>query len=161
MKQYLTITLFVYLAFLLEFVLFNLFGSWGKPELMVLLIVFCNLYWGIRHSLWAAVVAGTLKGAFDIEPAFTYVLIYISAAYLTTFFRRYLYQPGSRFSRMVVVFFILVSIFLMELLLHLRTMQVRFAEAALFILFPPLVLTMAVATIVFARLKGAVIRLKL
>ncbi len=161
MKRYVAICVFVYLAFLIEFVLYNAFGSWGKPELMVLVVVFCNLYWGIRHSLWAAFAAGSLKGAFDIEPAFTYVFVFMCAAFLSLFFRRYLYQPGSRFSRVVVSFFVLVSIFIIELLLHARSMTVRFWEAALYILIPSLVLTMAVATFVFGRLRDVILRLKL
>ncbi len=161
MKRYFIITIFVYIAFLLEFVSFNAFGSWGKPEFLVLVIIFCNLYWGIRHSLWAAFIAGMLKGAFDIEPSCTYVLVFISAAYLTTFIRRNLYQPGSRFSRVVVTFFVLIAIFVMELLLHLRFMQVRLDEAMMYILIPPLVLTMAIATFVFAQLKALTQRLKL
>lgn len=161
MKNFGVITIFVYLAFLIEFVLYNTFGVWGKPELMVLVIIFCNLYWGIRHSLWAAFVAGLLKGAFDIEPFGTYVLIYITAAYLTTIIRKNLYQPGSKFSRLVVALFVLLSIFMMEFVLHLRSMEIRFSEAVIFILIPTLALTMVVATFVFVLLKNIALKLKI
>ena len=161
MKRIFAIALLVYVAFLIEFVLYNMFGVWGKPELMVLMIVFCNLYWGIRYSIWAAFIAGLLKGAFCIEPVGTYLLIYIAAAYLTTAVRQGIYQRGSKFSRVVVAFFVLIGIFTMEVLLHMRLFEVRLLEAMGYILVPQIVLSMAVATLIFHHLRNIVVKMKL
>ena len=161
MKQALAIAILVYLAFLAEFVLFNTFGRWGRPELLVLAVVFCNLYWGIRHSIWAAFIAGMLKDAFSIEVFGTYLMVYITAAYLTTFIRNNFYQPGSRFSRAVVTFFVLVGIFVLETLMHMRFFDVRVGEAVAYILVPQVVATMVAANFMFQALRDAVGKLKL
>ena len=161
MKRLIAIAFLVYCAFLVEFVLYNAFGIWGKPELVVLVIVFCNLYWGIRFSIWAAFVAGLLKGAFSIEPFGTYLLVYIVAAYLTTFVRQNIYQRGSRFSRAVVTCFVLMGIFIMELLLHMRLFPVRLLEAIGYILVPQMALSMLAATLIFHHLRNIVLKLKL
>ena len=161
MKQYLWMAVLTYVAFLGEFVLYNVFGPWGKPEFLLLWIIFSNLYWGVRHSLVAAVMGGLLKGAFDIEPSMTHVFLFVCAAYLTTFIRKTVYKPGSRFSRLVVAFLVLVSVFVVDLLLHVRLMDVRLLEALTHILFPSLVLTMLAATLVFAWLKSFLGWLKL
>jgi rod shape-determining protein MreD len=160
-RQFIAIAVLVYLAFLSEFVLFNTFGPWGKPELLMLAVVFCNLYWGIRHSIWAAFLAGLLKDSFSIETFGTYLLVYIAAAYLTTFIRNNLYQPGSRFSRMVVTFFVLIGIFVLEVLLHIASFEIRIDEAVAYILVPQLITTMFVGTYVFYWLRDLVSQFKL
>ena len=161
MKRVSAITILMYFAFLGEFILYNAFGAWGKPELMLLGIIFCNLYWGVRYSIWAAFVAGILKDAFGIGPVFTYVFIYIAAAYLTTWVRNNLYQPGSRFSRMVVAFFVLAGVFILETVVHMRFFEVRTGEAVVFVLLPQILMTMVVATFVFHGLRDGVVRFKL
>lgn len=152
---------FVYAAFLAEFVSFNVFGNWGKPELMLLIVVFCGLYWGIRYSLAAAFMAGIIRDSFGIEPFGTYILIYVVAAFLTTLIRRNLYQPGSRFSRAVVAFFVLACFFVMEVIMHLRLFDVRITEAIDYIFFPQVFSTMIIVTFLFHRLRDAAVRLKI
>src|SRR5277367_2694045 len=111
MKRVAVIVLVSYLAFALEFVLYNFWGQWGKPELLVLVVIFFNLYLGIRFSIIAAVFCGIFKDAAGVAPFGTYVLVYVAGAYFTTLVRRYLYQPGSRFSRAVVAFLVVVGCF--------------------------------------------------
>src|SRR5271167_4507660 len=109
MKRIAVIALVSYLAFALEFLLYNFWGPWGKPERLILVVIFFNLYLGIRFSIIAAVFCGIFKDSSGIAPFGTYVLVYIAGAYLTTCVRRYLYEPGSRFSRAVVTFFVVVG----------------------------------------------------
>ncbi len=161
MKQALPIALLVYAAFAAEFALYNAFGSWCIPQLMLVAIVFCGLYWGIRYSIWAAFVAGVLKDSFGMEPFGTYLFVYIVAAYLTTFVRNNLYQPGSRFSRAVVTFFVLVGVFILETLMHMRLFDVDLQGAFMYIFIPQIVATMVVVTWAFHFLRDIAIRLKL
>ncbi len=160
-KRVLAIAVLMYIAFLAEFVLYNAFGSWGKAELIVIAVVFCNLYWGIRYSLWAAFVAGVLKDAFSTEPFGIYLFVYIVAAFLTTWIRQNLYQPGSRFSRAVVTFFVLLGIFILEMFIHMRSYEVRLPEAVAYILVPQMALSMLLVTFVFHSLRDMVVKLKL
>lgn len=152
-KRTAVILVLAYVLFLLEFVLYGAFGPWGKPELLVLLFVFFNLYLGIRYSIIAALAAGLLRDAFSASPFGTYIFVYVLAAYWTTFVRKYFYQPGSRFSRALVAFFVVLACFLIEACLHLMEHQVRFDEALMYVLLPQLVITMLVATVVFHRLR--------
>ena len=99
MKRIAIIALLAYLFFVIEFILYDLFGPWGKPELVLLLVVFWGLYSGIRYSIVAALVGGLLKDIVSPMPFGAFLFVFLSAAYLTTFVRRTLYQPGSRFSR--------------------------------------------------------------
>ncbi|MBI4309418.1 MAG: rod shape-determining protein MreD [Candidatus Omnitrophica bacterium] len=160
-KRALALAILAYLAFLAEFILYNIFGAWGKPELMLLLIIFCNLYWGIRYSLWAAFTAGVLKDAFGGGPFCTYVFIYIAAAYLATLVRNNFYRPGSRLSRAVVALVVMAGVFILEVMARMRSFEVRIGEAAVFILLPQAIVTMLAATFVFYRLRDLAVKLKL
>lgn len=160
-KRLFAIAAAVYFFFIAEFVLYNTVGMWGKPELLVLAIIFCNLYWGIRYGIWAAVVAGLLRDAFGIQPFGTYVFIYIAAAYLTTYIRKNIYQPGSRFSRAMAAFLVVTGCFILEIVLRLRQHEVRLPEAVCFILMPQLVTTMVAATFVFQGLRNLAVKLKI
>ena len=164
MKRVAVIALVSYLAFALEFVLFNAFGAWGKPEFLILVVVFFNLYLGIRFSIIAAVFCGIFKDASGVAPFGTYVLVYITGSYLTTFVRRYLYQPGSRLSRGVVTFFVVVGCFFVQAVLALMpdthgyssNMNHAFylREQLLYLLAPQLLTTLIAATYVFSQLKN-------
>ena len=160
-KRVIAIAAVVYLFFIAEFVLYNTVGIWGKPELMVLAVIFCNLYWGIRYGIWAALIAGLLRDAFGIQPFGTYLFIYIAAAYLTTYIRKNIYQPGSRFSRAMAAFLVVTGCFILEITLRLRQHEVRLPEAVCFILMPQLATTMVAATFIFQGLRNFVVKLKL
>lgn len=129
-------------------------GEWGKPELLILVVIFFNLYLGIRFSIIAAVFCGIFKDASGIAPFGTYVLVYIAGAYLTTVIRRYLYQPGSRFSRAVVTFLVVIGCFIVQLLLMSMSHEVHLKEQLLYLLVPQLLTTMIAATYVFAQLRN-------
>jgi len=154
MKRILVIALVSYLAFALEFLLYNFWGQWGKPELLVLVVIFFNLYLGIRFSIIAAVFCGIFKDASGVAPFGTYVLVYIAGAYVTTLVRRYLYEPGSRFSRVVVTFFVVIGCFLVQAVLSNMNHEVHLGELFAYLLVPQLLTTMIAATYVFAQLKN-------
>ena len=153
MKRVLVIALVCYTLFVAEFVLYNAVGVWGKPELMILAVVFFNLYLGIRFSIIAALVCGLLKDSISIEPFGMYLFVYIAGAYATTFVRQYLYQPGSRFSRAMVAFFVVVACFIAQSAVTVMRHDMRFNEVLVYILIPQLVTTMIAATFVFHRLR--------
>ncbi len=164
MKRIAIIGLVSYLGFALEFLLYNFWGHWGKPELLILVVIFFNLYLGIRFSIIAAVFCGIFKDASGVAPFGTYILVYIAGSYVTTFVRRYLYQPGSRLSRAVVAFFVVVGCFIVQAILVLMpdthsyssnmNHEVRLSELLLYILVPQLLTTMIAATYVFAQLRN-------
>jgi rod shape-determining protein MreD len=154
MKRVAVIALVCYMAFALEFLLFNFWGKWGKPELLILTVIFFNLYLGIRFSIIAAVFSGLFKDSLGVEPFGTYLLIYICAGYLTTLVRRYLYQKGSSFSRGVLTFFVLVGCFVVQALLTTMRHELNPVELLAHILVPQLLTTLAAAAYVFGQLRN-------
>jgi rod shape-determining protein MreD len=154
MKRVAVIVLVSYLAFALEFLLYNFWGQWGKPELLILVVIFFNLYLGVRFGIIAAVFCGIFKDASGIAPFGTYILVYIAGSYVTIFVRRYLYQPGSRFSRALVAFFVVVGCFIVQAVLTNMNHEVRLGELVTNLLVPQLLTTMIAATYVFSQLKN-------
>jgi rod shape-determining protein MreD len=154
MKRVAVIALVSYLGFALEFLLYNFWGQWGKPELLILVVIFFNLYLGIRFSIIAAVFCGLFKDASGIAPFGTYVLVYIAGAYLTTIVRRYLYQPGSKVSRALVTFFVVIGCFIVQVILSNMNHEYRLGEQLLYLLVPQLLTTMIAATYVFGKLRN-------
>jgi len=153
MKRVAVIFLVSYLAYALEFLLFNFWGPWGKPELLILVVIFFNLYLGVRFSIIAAVFCGLFKDASGVAPFGTYILVYIAASYLTTIIRRYLYQPGSRFSRIMVSFLVVVGCFIVQLILSNMNHEVNLREQFLYLLIPQLLTTLVAVTFVFEQLR--------
>ncbi len=153
MKRIAVIILVCYLAFALEFLLYNFWGPWGKPELLMLTVIFFNLYLGIRFSIIAAIFCGILKDTLGLAPFGTHIIVYIAAGYLTTFVRRYLYQPGSKFSRAVVTFLVVTGAFIVQAVLTNMDHEVHVARLLLYVLIPQLVTTMIAATYVFEQLR--------
>jgi rod shape-determining protein MreD len=154
MKRLAFIGLISYLAFALEFILYNFWGQWGKPELLILVVIFFNLYLGVRFGLIAAVFCGIFKDASGVAPFGTYVLVYIAGSYVAVFVRRYLYQPGSRFSRALVAFFVVIGCFIVQAVLTNMGHEVHLGELLVYLLFPQLITTMIAATYVFELLKN-------
>jgi len=154
MKRVAVIALISYAAYALEFILYNFWGQWGKPELLILVVIFFNLYLGIRFSIIAAVFCGIFKDASGAAPFGTYILVYISAGYMTTLIRRYLYQPGSRFSRAVVTLFVVLGCFIVQASLSNMNHEVRLGELLTYVLVPQMLTTMIAATYVFAQLRN-------
>ncbi len=161
MKRILVIVAIVFLAFVLEFFSYNCLGRWFKPELMLLVVVFFNLFLGIRYSLIAAVVAGLLKDSSAIVPPGMSVFVYVSAAYVTTYVRHLIYQPGSRFARATIAFLAVTSMFCVDFLMRTMWHDIHFTEALSFVFMPQALTTMIAATFVFELLRDVSVALRL
>jgi rod shape-determining protein MreD len=161
MKRLFLVIVSTYLFFLAEFFLFNVFGRWGKPDLLLILIVFYNLYLGIRYGLVSAFAAGLLRDSFSPEDFGTYIFLFMMCACLATILRRNFYQPGSRLSRLVVTLGVVLSFVTAEALLKSMAADVDGVGVIRHIIIPECVTTMAVATFVFTKLKDIAQRVNL
>jgi rod shape-determining protein MreD len=161
MKRLLVILISVYIFFLAEFFLFNMFGRWAKPDLLLILIVFFNLYLGVRFGLLCAFFAGLLRDAFSPETFGTYIFLFMFSAVLAIILRRNFYQPGSRLSRLVVTFGVVVGFVGAETVLKAMTGDVDGLAALRYVAIPELVTTLLVATFIFNNLKVAAQRVNL
>jgi hypothetical protein len=65
-----------------------------------------------------------------------------------------LYQPGSRFSRAVVTFLVVIGCFIVQAILSNMSHEVRLGGLLIYVLVPQLLTTMIAATYVFEKLKN-------
>lgn len=145
---------FTFGAFILELLLSRSLGAWGNPQLLILMVVFVSLYLGIRYAIVTALLAGLCRDAIGINPFGLNLVVYMSVAYGIVMVRRFLYQPGSRFSRAVMAFFgVLIQILSTMILLSFDIM-VDIVDMFYAVFFPSIITTIVVATPVFTVLKN-------
>jgi rod shape-determining protein MreD len=159
MRRVLIISFLTFFFFLLEFIIFHLIGGWAKPQLLILLVIFFNLYLGIRYGLYAAVLAGVITDSFTTNVFGLNVVAFIICAYMTTLLRKYIYYRGSRMSRLILVFFICLVDFTVRLILHAMLGVIDVAGAIVVILLPALAMTLLCTSTVFHQLRLCVSRL--
>jgi rod shape-determining protein MreD len=161
MLQVLIIPIICYLALLVEFCLFNLFGRWADPNILLLVVIFFNLYSGIRYSLFAALCAGILKDCFSTMPFGANVFAFVACAYLSTLIRKYSYERGSDPSKLgVVLVLVTAHTAVMGLLQNMIFDEVRWLDVWGSIWLPEVVTTVIVALYVFEKLQLVAKRLK-
>jgi rod shape-determining protein MreD len=148
----------VVLAFLVEFMMFNWFSTRWVPNLMIVLIVFFNLAFGIRYAIFAAVFGGLLQDAFGLQIFGINLLTLVVCAYLTTALKPYLYQSGSNSSRVAFVGVVLTADFLLRYLLSLKNGGPDFFPAFRYIFVPQMLLTLLITVGLFKQLRRCVLR---
>ena len=153
MRRIVIITCFVLLFFIIEFFLFNLAGWWLKPHLLILLIIFFNLYLGVRYGLYTAVLSGLIIDSFSSSIFGLNLVSFIIDAYMTTFLRKYIYYRGSRLSRLILVFIILIIDFCCRLILHAMLGNFDPSGAFKFAFLPGLIVTLLLTTTIFQQLR--------
>ncbi len=154
MRQILIIPVLCYLFQLFEYCCFSLFGRWGDPHFMLLLVIFFNLYSGIRFSLWAALCAGALKDCFSTMPFGTHIFSYMVCACFSTFIRRHWYERGSSVSKLVMVVLVVSAhALIMAFLFKMVFEEVRWGEVLISVWLPEVIATSVVALFVFERLR--------
>jgi len=156
MKKIFVITLLVYFLLILENVLFQFLGSWGMPNLLLLLIIFVNLTLGIRYSIFTAVLAGALKDSLSIDFFGLNLFSFVLCAYMTTILCRYIYQKGSFFSQLLLVFVIcLINIsfhYVMSFGIY------SFTQVIQYVLVTEILTTLLVTSFVFKQFRKCVLR---
>lgn len=135
----------VLLAWCAEFLTHNLLGAKLTPQFLILLVIFFNLYWGIRYSLAAAVMAGFVKDSFSLHPFGIFWLSLVICAFLTTFFVERFYRRGSRSHRLILSSAICLIFFILATLLHAVMDPVSWRPLWIRVFLPQLILTALVA----------------
>lgn len=160
MGKIVVITFFVVVVFIIELVLFSLMGRWATPNLALLLVMFFNLYFGIRYGLWTAVCAGFLRDSFGTGVVGINVCSFVIAAYMTTILKQYIYHMGSRLSRHILIFLIItINVIVHYYLYRILAGALYPGQVFQFVFLPEAVLTLFVAPFVFEQLKKCVSRL--
>ena len=154
------IIFFVVVAFVIEFLLSYLMSRWATPDLELLLVVFFNLYFGIRYGLLTAVLAGLVRDSFSTGALGINVCSLIVAAYMTTILKQYIYHMGSRLSRYIlIVIIIAINTIVHYYLYRILVGDLYPAEVVRFVFLPSAMVTLLVAPFVFEQLRKCVSRL--
>jgi rod shape-determining protein MreD len=159
MRKILLIPVCVLIFFLAEFFLYNLAGRWFMPNLLLLVVIYFNLAFGIRFSIFAAILAGILKDSFSADIFGLNIFSFVLCSYMTTFLKRYLHYVASRRSRLLLVFFITVVNIATHACLHAVVGGIHAGEIFQFVFIFETVLTLIVTSFVFRQLQKCVSRL--
>lgn len=154
----LAITILSFLFFLGEFAVFNVFGGWLKPDLLLILVVFFSLYLGIRHGLITAFIAGFIRDSFSIQIFGLAIVSLLFCSYMTIFIKRYLNYIGSGSSRTMIVFWVSIVNVGIYFLLSSIFYDFSFRQVVLELWFPEIILTTLVAGYTFQVLLRCVKR---
>ena len=159
MRKIILVPACVLIFFLAEFFLFNMAGRWFMPNLLLLAIIYFNLAFGIRYSIFAAVLAGILKDSFSTGVFGLNIFSFVLCAYMTTVLKRYLHYVASRRSRLLLVFFITVINILAHFCLRAMFVKVDTAQIFKFVFIPEVLTTLIATSFIFTELKKCVSKL--
>jgi rod shape-determining protein MreD len=158
MQKILFVTACVLIAFAVEFLIANMFGVQLVPEIDLILIVFFNLAFGIRFSIFTAVLAGLLHEGFGGQLFGIYLLPYVISAYLATVLRPYIYQPGSMVARLTLIAAVLSANFTIHLLLTFKAGPLNIPAALRYVYLPQLAVTLLTAAFIFPYMRKCVLK---
>ncbi len=129
------------------------------PNLLLLVIIYFNLAFGIRFSIFAAILAGVLKDSFSADIFGFNIFSFVLCAYMTTVLKRYLHYVASRRSRLLLVFFIASINISIHFCLHVMFGKVNAGEVFQFVFIPEIIITLIATSFVFAQLQKCVSKL--
>jgi len=147
------IFLFSFLFFLIEFFLFNILGRWFMPNLLLLMVIYFNWTFGIRYSIFAAVLAGILKDSFSASIFGINIFSFVLCAYMTTVLKKYFHQVTSRWSRTLLVISVVIIHILSNFFLQMMFGHVDVGQTFKFVFVPEMLTTLVVASFVFTQLR--------
>ena len=159
MRKIALIIFFVFFFFLIEFFIFNMLNHWLMPNLSLLLVAFMTLYFGIRHGLFTAILAGMLQDSFGISMFGVNLFSFVVCAYMTVILRKYVYHLGAYAARLVLVAFISVINVAIHFVLYLTFGVVHIGQTFQYIFLPEVLTTLLVSPFVFQELKKCASRL--
>ena len=153
MRRTWIITVLVLVFFLIEFFLFNFLGRWFLPNLLLLLIMFVNLYFGVRYSILAAFLAGFLKDSFSAQLPGFYLLPFLLCAYVTTLLKNWVYHMGSQFSRFILIMLVAVTHVVVTFIIYTIYNDVSLGDVMKYVFLPQVATTLLIANLTFKILK--------
>lgn len=159
MRKIIFLPICILVLFLVEFFLFNMAGRMLMPNLLLLAIIYFNLAFGIRYSIYAAILAGVFKDSFGADILGVYTFSFVVCAYMTTVLKKYLHYVASHRSRLLLVFFIILINTIVHLILRTVFTEIDFISTVKFVFVPEILTTLLVTSFVFTELKRCVSKL--
>ena len=152
----------VVLFLLAEFLLSNVFGRLFKPELILLLVIFFDLYSGVRYGFFVAFLGGFLKDSFGTGSFGVVLFSYVLCVYATTLIKKYLfYEIEFGFLRVfITVLVVLFNAIMIAFLVSFLSGQE--GRLAVFLnLLPGVLTTSLLSPFVYKFLKECVSKLSI
>ncbi len=157
MKRFLVILGLVFAFFIAEFVLFNVFGVWATPNLLLLLVVFFSIFTDRVYALFLALCAGIFMDAFDIDNFGEYIFAFLVCYYTTILLRRFIFHSFSIFSQLLLVSLICFVDLFIHFILRLHIIEGQQLICIIKTAFLPRLAATLIATVfVFRWLKRCV-----
>ena len=146
------------MLFFLEAVIVNVLGHWFKPNLLILFIVFVNLYFGVRQGLWAAAIAGLLKDSFAVGLFGAHVFAFILSSYLVILIKRYVFHMEALMLKLSLALSLSVLNILILYLIQVLFTELNFKDVLWVIALPEVVITTAVGPFCLKVFKQCALR---
>ncbi len=159
MRNILIIFLTVTAAYVCQHIVAEFFPNWVQPNFLIIVIIFFNLFRGIRHSLLVAFMGGLMADSFGPHPFGLNLTAYLVCAYATTSLKMYIYETGSAGSRLLMVFVITVLYVMLQYILRMMYVQVGLWSAVQRVLIPQVLSTVIISDYLFRKLKQCALRL--
>ena len=159
MRNIFFIGLGVWICFVLEYFFAQWLPVWLRPNMLLLLVIFFNLYRGIRHSLLVAFFAGVLQDSFASQLFGLNIFLLMMSAYLTTFLKMYIYEIGAPLSRLFLVFLISFLYVLIGALMRVIFMPVNFGDVFRYIMVPQVFATTVMSLSVLKVFRQCALKL--
>ena len=155
-------TTLVVMFLLAEFLFSNVLGRLFKPELVLLLVIFFDLYSGIRYGLFVAFLGGFLKDSLGASSFGITLFSNVLCVYATTLIKKYFfYEIEFGFLRVLItVLVVLLNAMTIAFLVSFLAQQE--GRLAVFLnLLPGVLTTSLLSPFVYKFLKECVSRLSI
>ena len=159
MRRVLGIIFLTFLFFLLEAFLFYSFGYFFRPNLLLLLVMFSNFYFGIRYGLLSAVLAGILKDSIGTHPFGINLFAFVLCAYIAVYLKKYFFHLSAASFRLLLIFFMLLIYNIVYFLFGFMFLSLKINEMFSPIFLSELVSTLIITHFVLDQLKKCALKL--
>ncbi|MDP2940187.1 MAG: rod shape-determining protein MreD [Candidatus Omnitrophota bacterium] len=129
----------------------------SKPDILLLLVIFFTIYFGLIEGIFCAMAAGVLKDAFSLNTIGMNLLIFICLALIIAYLKKLIYRE--------TIFMIFITTLLVNLLSGLLVYFINFFDKGitleavlLFVILPEVILTAFLSPPVFFCLKKCALK---
>ncbi|MDD3374839.1 MAG: rod shape-determining protein MreD [Candidatus Omnitrophica bacterium] len=159
MKKLFGIAFFSFVLFLAEVAIFQIFGSWFKPNLLILLVVYSNLKFGIRYGIFASLIGGILSDSFGSGIFGVHIISFMFCSYILALVRKYFLQfDALSFKFIISGFFSSLNVILIYFISSIF-LKINFSDVFIFIFLPEVAATVAVSPFCFDYLRKCDLKL--
>jgi len=158
MKRFVFLGCVALFFYLIEFFLFNIFGKFFLPNLLLLLIIFTSLYGDKYHGFYLAIFSGFIKDAFSINYFGLNIAAFLGCAIFIFILKKYIYHELSRLFLILIIISVCMFNFLIQYTLRSMFGNVNFIVALKNVFFPEALMTLFLATPTLKQLRKCVLK---